>query len=172
MSFVVGTHPRGAPLDFAVRLLTSVHLRSYRSDDWTVVCEIYNLSKPEELLGVAESGSILPLEADSDMQTLFRGSQVLVAECADRIAGFGGSRGSFITWLFVHPAFRRRGVATALVRDMLARLQQPVTLNVMVSNIPARALYERIGFNVEREFQGNFQGRSCSVAKLRYETAA
>jgi len=55
---------------------------------------------------------------------------------------------------------------------MLARLQQAVTLNVMVSNMAARALYERIGFNVEREFQGNFQGRPCSVAKLRYETAA
>jgi len=56
--------------------------------------------------------------------------------------------------------------------SMLARLQQAVTLNVMVSNMAARALYERIGFNVEREFQGNFQGRPCSVAKLRYETAA
>jgi ribosomal protein S18 acetylase RimI-like enzyme len=148
-----------------------VNLRSYRSNDWTAVCEIYNLSKPDELLGVVDSGSILPLETDSDMQALFRGSQILVAEDSDRIAGFGGNRGSFITWLFVHPAFRRRGVATALVRDMLARLQQPVTLNVMVSNMAARALYERIGFNVEREFQGNFQGRACGVAKLRYEAA-
>ena len=149
-----------------------MHLRPYRSDDWTVVCEIYNLSKPEELLGVVDSGSILPLESDTDMQALFRGSQILVAEDLDRIAGFGGNRGSFITWLFVHPAFRRRGVATGLVRDMLARLQQPVTLNVMASNFAARALYERIGFSVEREFQGNFQGKPCNVARLRYETAA
>ena len=148
-----------------------MHLRSYRSDDWMAVCEIYNLSKPEELLGVVDSGSILPLEADPDMRALFRGSQILVAEHSDRIAGFGGNRGSLITWLFVHPGFRRRGVATALVRDMLARLQQPITLNVMVSNIPARALYERLGFSVEREFEGNFQGRPCNVAKLRYATA-
>jgi ribosomal protein S18 acetylase RimI-like enzyme len=124
-----------------------VHLRSYRSDDWTAVCEIYNLSKPEELLGVIDSRSILPLESDSDMQALFRGSQILVAEHLDRIAGFGGNRGSFITWLFVHPGFRRRGVATALVRDMLARLQQPITLNVMVRNIPARACQRRAKFS-------------------------
>jgi ribosomal protein S18 acetylase RimI-like enzyme len=149
-----------------------VHLRAYCPDDWTAVCEIYNLSKPEELLGVVGTESILPLEADCDMQALFRGSQILVAEVAHRIAGFGGSRGSFITWLFVHPAFRRKGVATALVREMLGRLQQPVTLNVMMSNAPARNLYERIGFKVEREFQGNFQGNPCKVAKLRYETAA
>jgi ribosomal protein S18 acetylase RimI-like enzyme len=149
-----------------------VHLRPYRSDDWTAVCAIYDLSKPEELLGVVDSGSIIPLEADSDMQALFRGSQILVAEDLNRIAGFGGNRGSFITWLFVHPKFRRRGVATALIRDMLVRLRRPITLNVMASNIPARALYEHIGFSVEREFQGNFQGRPCSVVKLRYETAA
>ena len=149
-----------------------MHLRAYCSDDWTAVCEIYNLSKPEELLGVVDAGSILPLEADSDMQALFRGSQILVAEISHRIAGFSGSRDSLITWLFVHPAFRRKGVATALVREMLTRLHQPVTLNVMMSNTPARTLYERIGFKVEREFQGNFQGNPCNVAKLRYETAA
>ena len=149
-----------------------MHLRGYCSDDWTAVCEIYNLSKPEELLGAVDTESILPLERDSEMQALFRDSQILVAEVVHGIAGFGGSRGSFITWLFVHPAFRRQGVATALVREMLGRLQQPVTLNVMMSNTPARALYERIGFKVEREYQGNFQGNPCNVAKLRYETAA
>ena len=149
-----------------------MHLRAYCNDDWTAVCEIYNLSKPEELLGVVDAASILPLEADSEMQALFRGSQILVAEVSHRFAGFGGSRGSFITWLFVHPAFRRKGIATALVREMLARLHKPVTLNVMMSNTPARVLYERLGFSVEREFQGNFQGNPCNVAKLRYEPAA
>jgi ribosomal protein S18 acetylase RimI-like enzyme len=55
---------------------------------------------------------------------------------------------------------------------MLARLRKPVTLNVMMSNTPARAFYERLGFSVEREFQGNFQGNPCNVAKLRCETSA
>jgi ribosomal protein S18 acetylase RimI-like enzyme len=149
-----------------------MRMRSYRSEDWVAVCEIYNLSKPDELLGAVDPSSIPRLEADPDMQALFRGSEILVVEDTGHVAGFGGSRGSFITWLFVHPAFRRRGIATALIRNMLARLKAPVTLNVMASNIPARALYESVGFSVEREFQGTFQGNPCSVAKLRYETAA
>jgi ribosomal protein S18 acetylase RimI-like enzyme len=169
-SYSVDQGPAGRLLR-SVGPLNTVRLRAYHGDDWTSVCEIYDLSKPEELLGVVDSGSVLPLEADTDMQALFRGSRILVAEESDRIVGFGGSRGSFITWLFVHPTFRRRGVATALVRDMLARLQQPVTLNVMVSNVPARALYARLGFVVEREFRGSFQGRPCNVAKLSYATA-
>jgi ribosomal protein S18 acetylase RimI-like enzyme len=150
----------------------TVQLRAYCIDDWTAVCEIYNLSKPEELLGVVDAASILPLEADPDMQALFRGSRIIVAEVSHRVAGFSGSRDSFITWLFVHPDFRRKGVATALVCEMLARLDEPVSLNVMLGNTPARTLYERIGFKVEREFQGNFRGNPCNVARLRYETAA
>ena len=149
-----------------------MQLRPYRSTDWVVVCQIYNLAKPDELLGAIDPSVILPLEADPDMQALFRGSDVFVAIESGNVAGFGGSRGSFITWLFVHPAYRRKGIATALVRFMLGRLREPVTLNVMSNNTSARALYEGIGFNVVREFQGNFQGNPCSVVKLSYETAA
>lgn len=105
------------------------------------------------------------------MQALFRSSRIVVAECGPRIAGFGGNRESFISWLFVHPEFRREGVATAILRDMLGHLQEPVTLNAMASNAPARALYERMGFQVERECLGNFQGKPCNVVRLRLQTA-
>ena len=134
--------------------------------------EIYDLSKPDELRGVVESGAILPLEADPDMMALFRDSRIVVMVDADRVVGFAGSRDSFITWLFVHPSYRRKGVATALVGEMLGRLEGPVTLNVAMSNIAALALYQRVGFAVEREFAGQFQGKPCRVAKLRHETAA
>lgn len=149
-----------------------MRIRPYVHNDWAAVCQIYNLAKPDELLGAVDPNAILRLEADSDMQALFRGSDVFVAEDSARVVGFGGNRGSFITWLFVHPSFRRNGIATSLVRFMLGRLAEPVTLNVMSGNVSARALYERIGFKVEREFQGHFQGNPCNVAKLIYETAA
>jgi ribosomal protein S18 acetylase RimI-like enzyme len=46
------------------------------------------------------------------------------------------------------PDFRRNGVGTGLIRDLLAKAQAqgvPVTIHVEVFN-PARALYERLGF--------------------------
>ena len=46
-------------------------------------------------------------EADSAMQDVSRKSQIIIAEVAGHIAGFAGSRGSHITWLFVHPVHRR-----------------------------------------------------------------
>jgi [ribosomal protein S18]-alanine N-acetyltransferase len=48
----------------------------------------------------------------------------------------------------VDPPARRRGVATALLTEMLARggTEQQYTLEVRTSNAPAIVLYERFGF--------------------------
>ena len=72
----------------------------------------------------------------------------------------------------IHPRHRRKGVASALVRELVARLDGTITLNVATTNVAACSLYKRMGFTVEREFIGQFNGHSCPVAKLRYEKAA
>ena len=147
-------------------------LRPYSHDDWAAVCEIYDLAKLDEMEGVIGGVAIPPLQADAEMQALFLDSIIVVMERAGRVVGFAGSRNSSITWLFVHPASRRKGVATALIHDMLARLKQPVTLNVVGGNVAARTLYERLGFKLEREFVGQFRGIPCAVATFSYESAA
>jgi len=149
-----------------------VTLRPYREDDWAAVRDIYDLSKPDELRGVIDASAIPALENDASMKQLFHESQIAVAEEDGTIAGFAGNRGSFITWLFVHPSFRRRGVGTALVKDLLRKLDQPVTLNVALTNGPALSLYQHMGFKVEREFVGDFNGRPCKVARLHYVAVA
>jgi ribosomal protein S18 acetylase RimI-like enzyme len=149
-----------------------MHLRSFHDDDWRAICEIYDLGKPDEMHGVLDPKSLLPLLGDQAMTGLFRASQIVVAEEALRVVGFAGHRGSFITWLFVHPDFRRRGIAKALVRHLIARLEHPIMLNVVSGNTAARALYAQLGFKVQRELSGNFQGWPCKVCKLSYETVA
>jgi len=143
-----------------------MHIRPYRDDDWALVCEIYDLSKPDELAGVIAPETICPLDSDSDMKSHFSESKIWVAELESRPVGFAGSRGNMITWLFVHPGFRRRGVASGLLSQLLATLHRPVALNVASTNARARALYRQFGFRVEREFMGSFQGTPCPVAKL------
>jgi ribosomal protein S18 acetylase RimI-like enzyme len=147
-------------------------VRTYRDADWSAVRDLYDLAKPDEMRGVVPAEAILSLDSDPEMKTLFRESQILVMESDNRIVGFGGNRDNYISWLFVHPAHRRKGVATALVRAIVARLDGPVTLNVSTENTPARRLYERLGFTVEREFIGDFKGHPCPVSRLRYEAAA
>lgn len=149
-----------------------MQIRPYCDSDWPTVREIYDLSKPDEMRGVVDASAIPLLEADPAMTALFHNSQVSVMDDAGQVVGFAGNRGTVITWLFVHPSHRRRGVATALVRELLAQLDGTITLNVATRNAAARNLYERLGFTLEREFIGRFNGHSCAVAKLCYHKAA
>lgn len=51
----------------------------------------------------------------------------------------------------------------------MGRLTGPITLNVVPTNYAARALYERMGFRVAKEFSGTFNGHDVQVMTLRAE---
>ena len=78
----------------------------------------------------------------------------LVAEEEGRVAGYIGSQTcgdeTDMMNVAVHPDFRRRGIAQALVNALVEELKaiesRLLTLEVRASNIPAIALYEKMGF--------------------------
>ena len=78
----------------------------------------------------------------------------LVAEEEGRLAGYVGSQTvcneTDMMNVAVHPDFRRRGIAEALVNDLVEELKAMeshcLTLEVRASNAPAIALYEKLGF--------------------------
>jgi len=73
-----------------------------------------------------------------------------VAEADDELSGFLVSRGIAdereILNLAVHPAFRRRGLASALVQHELAATARAWFLEVRGGNAGARRLYAKLGF--------------------------
>ncbi len=81
-------------------------------------------------------------------------SHWLVALEGEAVAGYVGSQTVLgetdMMNIAVHPEFRRRGIAEALVlalvEDLKARESHCLTLEVRVSNEPARKLYEKLGF--------------------------
>ena len=150
----------------------TVYIRPYIASDWKSVCLVYDLAKPDELRGSVELSTILALDSDAEMKALFQASEVHVAEQAGVVLGFVGTRGNFITWLFVHTAHRRQGVAASLLQHVVTRLSGAITLNVAKLNQPALLLYERFGFTIEREFAGNFNGHEVQAVKLRHERVA
>ena len=70
----------------------------------------------------------------------------LVALDEDTVAGYVGSQ----TVLGETPEYRRKGIAKALVSALVEQLKQReshcLTLEVRLSNEPARALYASLGF--------------------------
>jgi ribosomal protein S18 acetylase RimI-like enzyme len=149
-------------------------IRPYRNDDWEAIRRIYDAAKPDEMRGSIQNlSAILPLAEDTRRLLLFRESNITVAEDADQVIGFAGHKENYISWMFVHPRHRRKGVAIALLREMLPRLGRPVTLNVGKNNIPAGRLYEELGFVVERDFIGQWDnGEAVAVFTLRLDGAS
>ena len=78
----------------------------------------------------------------------------LVAMDGQMLAGYVGSQSvmgeSDMMNIAVSPQYRRQGVAQALVEALVAHLKEreniSLTLEVRVSNAPAIALYEKLGF--------------------------
>ena len=78
----------------------------------------------------------------------------LVAEEDGKVAGYIGSQTvpdeSDMMNVAVHPDCRRRGIAEALVNALCKALKErgsvSLTLEVRASNDPAKALYDKLGF--------------------------
>jgi ribosomal-protein-alanine N-acetyltransferase len=81
-------------------------------------------------------------------------AQYLVARVGDRIVAYGGLwlmvDEAHITTFAVHPAWRRRRIGERLLLAFLdmatERGAREATLEVRLSNLPARRLYEKYGF--------------------------
>ena len=79
----------------------------------------------------------------------------LVAVEGNRVAGYIGSQTVMdetdMMNVAVHPDFRRKGIAEALVNGLVEHLKTMgshcLTLEVRASNAPAIALYEKLGFH-------------------------
>ena len=60
----------------------------------------------------------------------------------------------FVVNLEILPEYQRRGIGTAVIRQLTARAQsqsKQVALQVLKTNISARSLYQRLGFGVTGE---------------------
>lgn len=55
-------------------------IREYRSSDWEAVRAVYDLAKPDEMRGVVPTDSVIPLNSNRAMLTLFEESKILVFE--------------------------------------------------------------------------------------------
>jgi ribosomal-protein-alanine N-acetyltransferase len=95
-----------------------------------------------------------PTDAYRNELTTNRLASYVVARAGDAIVGFAGLwvmvDEAHVTTFAVDPRWRRRGVGEhlllALIDIAVARRAREATLEVRLSNVPARRLYEKYGF--------------------------
>jgi ribosomal-protein-alanine N-acetyltransferase len=126
-----------------------------------IVLRSAEISDLQCLLALAESCPGAPRWRPPTWQQVLESRQagvqriVLIAEAVNECVGFGvlGLAGddAEIESLAVNTSWRRRGIARRLCQDLLgwahARDAKHASLEVRVSNIEARALYESLGFH-------------------------
>ena len=100
----------------------------------------------------------------------------LVALDGDRVAGYVGSQSvlgeSDMMNVAVHPDYRRQGIAEKLCLDLVEALKKKgnhcLTLEVRASNDPAKALYEKLGFQqigLRKNYYRNPREDACILRK-------
>jgi ribosomal protein S18 acetylase RimI-like enzyme len=134
-----------------VAAMERIEIRSYCATDCEDVVELWRAVFPdaaphnEPALVIEDKQAVQP-----DLFLVARDGESLMGTC---MGGFDGHRG-WVYLVAVWPKFRRRGIATRLIRELEGRLGElgcgKVNLQVRDTSPGAIQFYERLGFTVEK----------------------
>jgi ribosomal-protein-alanine N-acetyltransferase len=102
----------------------------------------------------------------------YSGYPLLLALCNDQTAGFCSWRQSApdeaeILNIAVDPAYRRRGVASALLEALCREAQGTIFLEVAEPNLPAIALYKKHGWEYSGLRTGYYDHGSVNAVVMK-----
>ena len=154
---------------------TTFTIRRFEPADLERVMEINRICLPENYSS-SFFMSIFERFPETFVVAEEEGEVVGYAMCrAERRLGFGlfgrAKRGHLIS-IAVLPEFRRKGIATTLMREVMRALAgygcEDLFLEVRVSNIGAIRLYRKLGFKVERRIRHYYaDGEDACVMSKR-----
>jgi ribosomal protein S18 acetylase RimI-like enzyme len=140
-------------------------IRLYQDEDWQAVCRVHDLARPDELRGSCDPRAFVPLAEDEtagDVHT----SQKWVACVGEQVVGFVGVEGTYVSWLYVDPAYYGRGIGRHLLRLGVKEIGPEAWTIALAGNTPAIKLYQSEGFEIQKTFEGENAGYPCTVARL------
>jgi ribosomal protein S18 acetylase RimI-like enzyme len=150
----------------------SIVLREYCDADWPAVCAVHDRARPHELHGSCDPRAFVPLAADQEDAASFQRSHKFVACIDGEIVGFVGVDGTYLSWLYVDPAWYGRGIGRQLLRLGVRLIGPQAWTVVLAGNDRARRLYESEGFQVARTREGTNAGYPCTAMQLALSPTA
>lgn len=140
-------------------------IRPYAPGDWARVCEIHDAARRDELAAAGLDAAYLTLEQTAANEG-FLDYEIRVAEVDGRVLGFVASTDEELAWLYVDPAAYGRGVATALIRAVLAQAEGALSAEVLEGNAAALAVYRKAGFEVVGSERGVMPGNEAFAVSV------
>lgn len=140
-------------------------VRDYRPSDWSAICRIHDRARPDELRGSFDARAFIPLAEDPESDSI-QVCDMLVAEVGDTAVGFAGTDAPYLAWLYVDPAYYRRGIGRALLRRCCDRLGADAWALSCGNNSAAISLYQSEGFVIESRFTGENAGYEGPIVRL------
>lgn len=122
-------------------------IRAYKAGDWHRVLEIHDAARQQELQAAGLPDAFLTLEETYETEELFE-YEIKVAEYQQQVAGFVAFTNEEVAWLYVAPEYQRKGIASALVQDIISNRQGDLYVEVLSDNQSALNFYKAQGFQV------------------------
>ena len=141
-------------------------IRPFHTSDLPALLHIYAQAKLDELQHEDACFQLLPLDQDPKRFDALMASYIYMVEIEGACVAYGAITDDELRALFVLPEHRGRGVASALLQHILGNLSNEVFLQVVKSNVAAKALYSGHGFAVTDEYLGAYNGVSVWVNKM------
>jgi len=138
-------------------------IRPYLASDWQRICAVHDAARKFELEASGLADAFLTLEETGEAEGLFDAT-LLVAVVDGEVAGFAGFTEDEVTWLYVDPARYRQGIGRALLESVLREAGRPMSLDVLVGNTAALALYQSAGFKIVDTISGKLAGNEQFAA--------
>ena len=142
-----------------------MNIRPFRDNDFPAILDIYANSKLDELRFESEEFELLPLEDDRVRLAELKESDIYVYDDGG-VIGYGALFGSEVRALFVCPSARGKGIGKSLLGFVLLKVKGTASLYVVKTNIPAKRLYNNVGFVITDEFETTYNGVSVLANKM------
>ena len=128
-------------------------VRIFTPADWSAVCDLYEPAARLELkLSGTDPRAFRPMSDEEDLDTFLQLNSALVACLNGRVVGFVAwrdrgdwRRSGYLSWLYVDPAYHRRGIGERLLGMAMDSLGDQAWTLAKQGNDPAIRLYRRHG---------------------------
>lgn len=131
--------------------------RRFEQRDFASVARVHDAARKLELVAAGLEQAFLPFTVAAERERLFD-YDITVAEKDGVIDGFVAYQQDELAWLYVEPSKQGLGIGTRLTEHAIQQAGPKFTVEVLVGNLRARQLYERLGFLLQGTESGRMPG--------------